>query len=96
MSYEDGLAVINLEMPSRVPRTEHSASGHWDLIKAVTGIEDMFLMAIGTDPQRFGQVANRYAACYQQFFDALAQSDVEIVMVHDDITWTRGVFVSPV
>jgi len=219
MSYEDGLAAINLEMPARVPRTEHSVSSHWDLIKVVTGIEvtslstenvqyeakrgfrmawnfdfywrcgverdqldkmrtrmgtgeyesggvdkdttvycpfenvelalnfqpqevygnrdrsrivsmineiysglksdfawevptagsgitlisglmevfgwDMFLMAMGTDPQRFGQVANRYAAWYQQFFDALAETDVEVVMVHDDITWTSGAFAKP-
>ena len=39
MSYEDGWAAINLEMPKRIPRTEYSAEGHWDLIKAVTGIE---------------------------------------------------------
>ena len=39
MSYEDGWAAINLEMPARIPRTEYSADSHWDLIKAVTGIE---------------------------------------------------------
>jgi hypothetical protein len=39
MSYTDGMAAINLEMPARVPRTEYSAESHWDLIKAVTGID---------------------------------------------------------
>lgn len=39
MSYSDGMAAINLEMPSRVPRTEYSAESHWDLIKKVTGID---------------------------------------------------------
>lgn len=39
MSYEDGMAAINLEMPGRVPRTEYSAASHWDLISAVTGQE---------------------------------------------------------
>ncbi len=39
MSYEDGWAALNLEMPARIPRTEYSAEGHWDLIKAVTGID---------------------------------------------------------
>ena len=38
MSYTDGLAAINLEMPGRVPRTEYSAANHWDLVKVVTGI----------------------------------------------------------
>ncbi len=38
MSYADGLAAINLQMPPRVPRTEYSAeSYHWDLVSAVTG-----------------------------------------------------------
>jgi len=39
MSYKDGFAAINLEMPERVPRTEYSADQHWDLVKAATGIE---------------------------------------------------------
>ena len=39
MSYEDGWAALNLEMPARIPRTEYSAEGHWELIKAVTGID---------------------------------------------------------
>ena len=39
MSYHDGWMAINLEMPARVPRTEYSADSHWELIKAVTGID---------------------------------------------------------
>ena len=39
MSYEDGWAAINLEAPARIPRTEYSADNHWELVKAVTGIE---------------------------------------------------------
>ena len=46
MSYQDGWAALNLEMPSRVPRTEYSAESHWnleeglwDLVKAVTGFD---------------------------------------------------------
>ncbi|MFH1707612.1 MAG: hypothetical protein ABIF71_06820 [Planctomycetota bacterium] len=38
MSYSDGWAALNLEMPPRVPRTEYSVAGHWELIRAVTGI----------------------------------------------------------
>ena len=37
MSFQDGWAALNLEMPDRVPRSEYSAEGHWDLISAVTG-----------------------------------------------------------
>lgn len=39
MSYSDGLAAMNLEMPGRVPRTEYSADMHWKLVKAVTGMD---------------------------------------------------------
>jgi len=39
MSYSDGWAAVNLEMPPRVPRVEFDAERHWDLVKAVTGIE---------------------------------------------------------
>ena len=39
MSYKDGMAAINLEMPDLVPRTEYSADFHWDLVRKVTGIE---------------------------------------------------------
>jgi hypothetical protein len=39
MSFEDGWAAINLEMPARVPHTEYSVEKHWELIKRVTGIQ---------------------------------------------------------
>ena len=219
MSYADGWAALNLEMPARVPRTEYSAEGHWALITAVTGMPvsvdsspderfraqqafyrawnydlfwnvligagefgdvhtdmghaeyaaggvdrreigkqyfsepedvlafdpwallgprdpaeitrrfeeqargqaqalpmgvtmtgiyvtlisglidlfgwDMLLTAAGLDPRGFGEVANRYAAWIQQYFDALAAADVPVVMVHDDIVWTEGAFIHP-
>ncbi len=38
MSYTDGWASINLDMPSRVPRTEYSCEMHFDLMSAVTGV----------------------------------------------------------
>jgi len=38
MSYKDGWAALNLEMPDVVPRTEYSAEGHFQLVEAVTGI----------------------------------------------------------
>ena len=38
MSLYDGMAAMNLEFSERVPRTEYSADSHWDLVKAVTGM----------------------------------------------------------
>jgi hypothetical protein len=39
MSYQDGWSAINLEMPPRVPHTEYSVDGHWEVVKRVTGID---------------------------------------------------------
>jgi hypothetical protein len=219
MSYEDGWAALNLQMPPRVPRTEYSAHEHWPLVSAVTGIRlaaesppalrsqasrafikgwkydfwwstliardefgdlctdmghaeyaaggvdrrdtlfcpfkepeevlafdpmaaygrkdrahlvrrfeghyqrncralpdlvnmtgvyvtgisglidifgwEMLLLAAGLDPRGFGEVANRYCRWIQQYFDALADSSVPVVMVHDDIVWTSGAIFRP-
>ena len=37
MSYKNGIAAINLEMPDTVPRSEFSAESHWALVNKVTG-----------------------------------------------------------
>jgi uroporphyrinogen-III decarboxylase len=219
MSFEDGWAALNLDMPPRVPRTEYSADTHWSLVREVTGRQvdehsdadtrrqasdafrrawnydlvwsvlinadeldalrtdmghaeyatggtdrrdaarcpfqepeqllalepmdvygrrdhgelvrrfeehyrrqadadpsavrmtgvyttcisglieiagwDMLLMAAGIDPQAFGELTSRYCRWNQQFFDALGDADVPVVMVHDDIVWTSGPFLRP-
>ena len=219
MSFEDGWGAINLDMPKRVPHTEYSIEGHWELVKAVTGIDvtpdspgevkaeaasalvlvwnfdffwstligrgefgdlctdmghceyaaggvdrrdrrycpftepeqvlsfdpweaygkkdraeltagfeehyrhnrqcrptgvnmtgiyitfisglidifgwEMLLYAAGMDLERFGEMTNRYAAWMQQYYDALGEADVPVVMVHDDIVWTAGAIFKP-
>lgn len=219
MSYQDGWAAINLEMPARVPRTEYSAEFHWNLIEAVTGYKvnwdspeelrieaqrafykawnydfmfdtpiagqifgdvrtsmghaeyqkdgvdfntdihspfktaeevidfdpwerlgsrdkkeiitylenlyktkcemwpdmvhvtgiyvtmvsgmidlfgwDLLLEAAGTDPEGFGQMANRYSSWIQQYFDAVAETNIPVVMIHDDMVWTEGAIFRP-
>ncbi|MFH1423217.1 MAG: uroporphyrinogen decarboxylase family protein [Planctomycetota bacterium] len=219
MSYQDGLAAINLDMPKRVPRTEYSVEFHWELIKRVTGFDvnssspaekltkayqalykawnydlmwgtlvynqifgnlrtdmghseymtggedrrdaslcpfktheealsldpfeaygkinkpewtqqfeadyqkkksiypdlvnmtgvyvtcisglveifgwEMLLLAAGTDSDSFGELTNRYCSWILQFFEALAEADVPVVMVHDDIVWSSGAIFNP-
>ena len=56
---------------------------------------DMLLTALGTDPVRFGEMTNRYCRWAGGFFEALAECEAPIVMVHDDIVWTEGPFVNP-
>jgi len=53
---------------------------------------DMMLYAMGLDPVRFGEFTNRYCSWIGQYFDALADADVPVVMIHDDIVWTSGPF----
>jgi hypothetical protein len=56
---------------------------------------EMLLLAAGTDPLRFGELTNRYVTWIQQYYDALGEADVPVVMVHDDIVWSSGPFISP-
>ena len=69
-------------------------------ITLVSGLIDLFgwdllLTAAGMDPEGFGELTNRYSHWIQQFFDALADADVPIVMIHDDMVWTAGAIFRP-
>jgi len=56
---------------------------------------DLLLEALGTDPVRFGELANRYAQWLQPYFNAMADSAAECIMIHDDIVWAEGAFTHP-
>jgi hypothetical protein len=56
---------------------------------------DLLLTAIGVNSNRFGEVITRYADWMQQYYDALAESEAEVVYSHDDIVWTEGPFLDP-
>jgi len=56
---------------------------------------EMLLLAAGSDPKRFGEVAQRYEKWITPMFEALAESNVPVVMCHDDIVWTSGAFCHP-
>jgi len=69
-------------------------------ITLVSGLIDLFgwdllLTAAGTDPDRFGELTNRYSLWIQQYFDALASANVPVVMIHDDMVWTSGAIFRP-
>lgn len=66
----------------------------------ISGFIDLFgwdwlLLALGTDPDRFGKLCERYAGWMQQYYDALGAANVPVVMVHDDIVWSAGPFMRP-
>ena len=44
---------------------------------------------------RFGELVNRYATWMQQYYDALAKSNVPVMMTHDDIVWSSGPIFRP-
>lgn len=56
---------------------------------------DLLLASAGSDPERFGETANRYGRWISGYFEALAESDVPVIMVHDDMVWTEGAFIHP-
>jgi hypothetical protein len=69
-------------------------------ITLISGFIDLFgwemlLMAAGTDAERLGWLAERYASWIGQYFEALAEADLPVVMVHDDIVWSSGPFMQP-
>ena len=69
-------------------------------ISQVSGLIEFFgwellLLAAGTDPRRFGLLTDRYASWIQQYFNALADARVPVVMVHDDMVWTSGPIMRP-
>ncbi|MEE4195234.1 MAG: uroporphyrinogen decarboxylase family protein [Anaerolineae bacterium] len=65
-------------------------SGYIDLF----GWEDM-LMALGEDQNAFGNMTFRYADWMMKYYEALAQCDAPFVLIHDDIVWSQGPFISP-
>lgn len=56
---------------------------------------DMFLMALGTDSEECGKMMTRYSDYMMQYYEALAETDSPYILIHDDIVWTSGAFVSP-
>ncbi len=56
---------------------------------------EMLLLAAGTDPEGFGDLAERYASWMQQYYDAIAASEVPVVYSHDDLVWKAGPFLRP-
>lgn len=69
-------------------------------VTAVSGMIDLFgwellLYALGEDPVQFGKVLNRYSQWLYPYFEALADCESPVIMMHDDIVWTSGPFMSP-
>ena len=56
---------------------------------------EMLLTAAGIDPEKFGNLTDRYCGWIMQYFEALAESKAPVVMIHDDIVWTSGAFIHP-
>ena len=65
-------------------------SGYIDLF----GWQDM-LMALGEDQHAFGEMTFRYADWMMKYYEAIAQCDAPFVLIHDDIVWSAGPFISP-
>ncbi len=56
---------------------------------------NMFLLAAGTDIDRFDKVIESYYRWIKQYYIAYAKSNVPVFMCHDDICWTSGSVMSP-
>ncbi|MFH1904667.1 MAG: uroporphyrinogen decarboxylase family protein [bacterium] len=56
---------------------------------------DMFLLAVGSDKDKFDRVIESYYRWIKQYYLAYAKSNVPVFMCHDDICWTSGPVMSP-
>jgi len=69
-------------------------------VTCVSGLIDLFgwdllLEAHGDDPVRMGELTNEYCEWLSPYFRALADSNVPVVMVHDDLVWSSGPIFHP-
>lgn len=69
-------------------------------VTAVSALIDLFgwellLDGLAEDSEQMGKVLERYSQWIQKYYDAFADSDAPVIMIHDDIVWTSGPFVSP-
>ena len=69
-------------------------------ISAVSGFIDLFgweyfLDGLAEDATRLGEIMERYSQWMQKYYVAMAESDAPVILIHDDIVWTSGPFVSP-
>jgi hypothetical protein len=53
------------------------------------------LLAAGADPQRFGEVLNRWTDFLMTFVQAWARTDIEVYHTHDDMVWSAGGIFQP-
>ncbi len=61
---------------------------------AAFGWENL-LVAAGADPERFGQVLNRWTDYLLTFVRAWCRTGIEVYHTHDDLVWTQGGIFSP-
>ena len=85
------------KMNKDLPDTVHTLGTY---ITCISGLIDLFgwndlLLAMGEDRTAFGEMTNRYADWMMKYYDALAETDSPVVLIHDDIVWSSGPFVSP-
>lgn len=82
---------------SALPTAVHSVGTY---ISAVSGFIDLFgweyfLEALAEDPERLGEMMERYSQWMQRYYNAMAECDSPVILLHDDIVWTSGPFMSP-
>lgn len=53
------------------------------------------LVAAGTDPQRFGELLNRWSDYLLAYVRSWARTGLEVYHTHDDMVWTAGAIFKP-
>ncbi|MCL2052082.1 MAG: uroporphyrinogen decarboxylase family protein [Lachnospiraceae bacterium] len=79
--------------PDAVPMTGIYVSCMSGLIELLGW--NILLSAAAIDRDSFGAFVGRYCDWIFQYFEALANSEAKVVMIHDDIVWSNGAFLHP-
>ena len=56
---------------------------------------DVLLSAMAMDEEKFGKVIESYFRWVRQFFIAYSESNIPVIISHDDLCWTNGPVTNP-
>jgi hypothetical protein len=56
---------------------------------------DMLLEMAGLDPRNFARLLEEWCEILKVHYAAMAETDAEVILTHDDMVWTQGPFMRP-
>lgn len=100
VNHQEAVAMFEKDYKFKCELSPNAVNMTGVYVTCVSGLIDIFgwdllLESIGEDADEMGKVVARYGKWIKQYFDALADSNVPVAGVHDDMVWTSGPFTRP-